>query len=111
MKKTSVSLDEALRISLPKMIKKNKALDAIVAILEDCISSDNFDISSNIVENLTGKGDFDEFSINIHEFHGIFWISANEFDDDGYFTSIDEAISFAEERYEPFITRYLNNED
>jgi hypothetical protein len=110
MKKTPVSLDEALRISLPKMIENKKALDAIVEILEDCISSDNFDISSNIVESLTGKGDFDEFSINIHEFHGIFWISANEFDDDGYFTSIDEAISFAEQRYEPFITSYLNNE-
>jgi hypothetical protein len=109
MNKTSDSLDEALRISLPKMIKKKKALDALVEILADYVYSGNFDTGSNIVESLTGKGDFDEFSINIHEFHGIFWISANEFDDDGYFTSIDEAISFVEERYEPFITRYLNN--
>lgn len=111
MKKTSITLAEALRISLPKMINDKLALEALVDILEDYIYSDNFDINSNIVDSLTGKGDFGEFSINIHEFHGIFWISAPEFDDDGYFTSKDEALSFAENRYETFITNYLNDEN
>jgi hypothetical protein len=111
MVKKTISLNEALRISLPKMINEKKALDAIVEILEECIYSDNFDISSNIVQSLTGKGDFDDFSINIHEFHGIFWISAPEFDNDGYFTSKEESISFAEERYETFITNYLSDEN
>jgi hypothetical protein len=49
--------------------------------------------------------------MNIYEFHGIFWISAPDFDDDGYFTSKDEVLSFAENRFEPFITNYLNDED
>ena len=35
MKKTQVTLDQALRKSLPKMIKDKKALDVIVEILED----------------------------------------------------------------------------
>jgi hypothetical protein len=69
MKKTQVTLDQALRKSLPKMIKEKKALNIIVEILEDCIYSNNFDVGSNIVETITGKGDFGEFSINIHEFH------------------------------------------
>jgi hypothetical protein len=111
MKKTQFTLDQALRTSLPKMIKDKKALDAIVEILEDCIYLNNFDVNSNIVETITGKGDFDEFGINIHEFHGVFWISAPEFDDDGYFTSIDDAIAFAEDRYEPFITNYLSKDE
>jgi hypothetical protein len=111
MDEISISLDEALRICLPKMTNERKALDAVVEILEDYINSDNFDISSNIVKSLTGKGDFDDFSINIHEFHGIFWISAPEFYNDGYFTSKEDAISFAQERYEPFITNYFNGDN
>jgi hypothetical protein len=110
MKKTQVTLAQALRTSLPKMINDKKALDAIVDILEDCIYSNNFEVGANIVETITGKGDFDEFNISIHEFHGVFWISAPEFDDDGYFTSVDDAIAFAEVRYEPFITNYLRED-
>ena len=109
MKKTQFTLDQALRTSLPKMIKDKKALDAIVEILEDCIYLNNFDVNSNIVETITGKGDFDEFGINIHEFHGIFWVSAPEFDNHGYFTSLADAVNFAEHRYEPFITNYKEN--
>jgi hypothetical protein len=72
MGKTTISLDDALRTTLPKMINDKLSLEALVDILEDYIYSDNFDINSNIVDSLTGKGDFGEFSINIHEFHGIF---------------------------------------
>jgi len=111
MSKIAISLDEAIRICLPKMIEDKLSLEALVDILKDYIYSDNFDISSHIVDSLTGKGDFGEFSINIHDFHGIFWISAPDFDIDGYFTSKDEALAFANNRYEPFITNYLNDEN
>jgi len=67
MKKSQVTLDQALRISLPIMIKDNKALDAIVEILEEYIYWNNFDVGSNIVETITGKGDFGEFDINIQD--------------------------------------------
>jgi hypothetical protein len=109
MNKTLISLDDAIRFSLPLMINNKNALNAIVELMADFISSNNFDVSSNIIETLIGKGDFDEFSINIHEFHGIFWISAPEFDDEGYFISKEDAIEFAVKRFEPFITNYLKN--
>jgi hypothetical protein len=109
MKNELIPLDEAIRFSLPLMIKNQNSLNAIVEIIADCISSNNFEVSSNIIETLTGKGDFDEFSIDVHEFHGIFWISAPEFDDEGYFISKEDAIEFAVKRFEPFITNYLKN--
>jgi hypothetical protein len=109
MNKKLITLDEALRVSMPRMISDRSALNTIVEILQECIESNDFDVSSNIVETLTGKGDFGEFSINIHEFHGIFWVSAPDFDDDGYFLNKDEAISFAKVRYQPFIDNYLND--
>jgi len=40
----------------------------------------------------------------------VFWVSAPEFDDDGYFTSKDDAIAFAEDRYGPFISNYSNDD-
>jgi hypothetical protein len=111
MEENTISLDEAFRITLPKMLNEKKALDAIIEILEEFISSGDFDSSSYVVQSLGAKGDYGDFCIDIHEFHGIFWISAPEFDDDGYFTSLEDAVSFAESRYDPFITEYLNDED
>jgi hypothetical protein len=85
------------------MIKDKNALDSVIEILQEYISDGSLDNSNNIVHTLTGEGGFGEFSINIHEFHGIFWISAPEFDDDGYFTNLEDAILYAEDRYEPFL--------
>ena len=110
MKKTQFNLDEALSKALPEMVKDKKALDKIVEIISESIYSNDFDAKSNVVECLTGKGDFDEFSINIHEFLGVYWVSAPEFDDDGYFTSKDDAIAFAENRYESFISNYSDDD-
>jgi len=110
MKKTQFKLDKALSKVLPEMVKDKKALDKIVEILADCIYSNNFDADSNVVESLTGKGDFDEFNINIHEFLGVFWVSAPEFDNDGYFTNKDDAIAFAEDRYDAFISNYSDDD-
>ncbi len=110
MKKTQFDLDKALSKALPEMVKDKKALDKIVEIIADCIYSNNFNADSNVVESLTGKGDFDEFEISIHEFLGVFWVSAPEFDDDGYFLSKEDAIAFAEDRYGPFITNYSDDD-
>ena len=90
MKQDEISLAEALRRKLPEMITNKDALNNIVEMVEESFFSGNFDVHSNIVEELTGVGGYGEFSIYIHEFHGIFWISAPEFDDDGYFTSKEE---------------------
>ena len=106
MNKTLISLDDAIRYSLPQMIKNKNALNAIVEIIADTISSNNFDVCSNVIETLIGKGGNDEFLINIHEFHGIFWITVPEFDDDGFFTDKDDAIAFAKVRYESYINNY-----
>jgi hypothetical protein len=111
MKKTQLNLDKALSKALPEMVKDKKALDKIVEIIAESIYSNDFDAKSNVVECLTGKGDFDEFSINIHEFLGVFWVSAPEFDDDGYFTNKDDAIAFAEDRYDAFISNFSDDDN
>ncbi len=103
MKEKTVTLDEAFRISLPKMIKNKKALDLIVEILENSFYSNKLDCDSKIVKTLKANGDFGRFDIYIHELYGIFWITAPEFDDDGYFTTKEDAIEFAEDRFEPFL--------
>lgn len=103
MKHDEISLAEALSKKLPEMVKNKEALTSIVEMVEESFFSGNFDVHSNIVEELTGVGGYGEFSIYIHEFHGIFWISAPEFDDDGYFTSKEDAISFAKDRYSSFL--------
>jgi len=76
--------------------------------LEDYIY-DNLDANLKIVKTINGKGSHDAFNINIHEFHGVFWVSAPEFDDQGYFSKLDDAITFAEHRYEPYISNYEEN--
>ena len=103
MNHDEISLAEALSKKLPEMVKNKEALTSIVEMVEESFFSGNFDVHSNIVDELTGLGGYGEFSIYIHEFHGIFWISAPEFDDDGYFTSKEDAISFAEDRYNSFL--------
>lgn len=110
MKKTQFTLNKSIRKALPEMLKDKKALDKIVEIIADSIYSNNFEADSNVVESLTGKGDFDEFNINIHEFLGVFWVSAPEFDNDGYFTNKDDAIAFAEDRYDAFISNYSDDD-
>ena len=109
MNKDSLTLEKAIIKSLPKMLKNNNSRNEIVKILEEYIN-DNLDANLKIVETIDGKGS-DDFPINIHEFHGIFWVSAPEFDDHGYFTSLTDAVNFAEHRYEPFITNYKENAD
>ncbi len=70
------------------MATNNDALDAITEIIEDtCYSSD---LGDNNVLDFTGQGTKKSFPIAIHEFHGIYWVSAAELDDVGYFTELSE---------------------
>jgi|LauGreDrversion4_2_1035121.scaffolds.fasta_scaffold125914_4 hypothetical protein len=84
------------------MITNQDALTSIVEMVEESFFSGNFDVHSNVVDQLTGEGGYGECSINIHEFHGIFWISAPEFDEEGFFTTKEDAIAFAKDRYSAF---------
>ncbi len=87
--------------------RQNKqALEAIVEIIIDYFDSGAYENESVIVKSLQGKGDYGAFSIDINEFYGIFWITAADFDSDGYFISLQDAILFAEARFEPYITRF-----
>ena len=111
MENSKLSLFDALRSSLPNMIKSPKALDAIAEILQEYLHENSWDTKNNVIDYFTGKGSFGEFQISIHEFHGVYWVTAPEFDDDGYFTNVDDARSFAGKRFEPFITAHLNDTD
>jgi hypothetical protein len=46
----------------------------------------------------------DTFSIVIMKFGSVYWVQAAEFDDVGYFDTIEKAKAFAESNFEPFIT-------
>lgn len=111
MNTKQLSLVEALSLSLPKKVSDKNFIKDIAEILEESMDSGDFDLRSTVVADLIGRGGYGDFPISINEFHGIYWISAPEFDDDGYFTEITEAISFAEQRYESYISSYENDED
>jgi hypothetical protein len=59
---------------------------------------------SEVEHSLTGLGSAGEFPINIMRFGTVYWIEAPEFDDIGYFDSVESARQCAEGNYEPFIT-------
>jgi hypothetical protein len=45
------------------------------------------------------------------QFESLFWIEAPEFDDIGYFHTLEEAKDAAEFNYEPFITEASEHKD
>jgi hypothetical protein len=53
----------------------------------------------------------DTFPINVMQFGSVFWIEAPEFDDIGYFDTLEEAKDAAEFNYEPLITEALEHKD
>ena len=54
---------------------------------------------------IEGAGpDDDTFSIEVYGFGPVFWISAAEFDDIGYFGSVEEARDYATFEYDAYIT-------
>jgi hypothetical protein len=56
------------------------------------------------VKEITGEGDYGAFGIIVRGVDGAYFVSALEFDDEGPFTTFDEAVDWAESNYEPFIT-------
>lgn len=111
MHSEELSLKEALTQKLPQMIQDEKARDQIIEILQEYLSSGSFDQDELVVESLTGKGDYGEFSIDICGFHGIYWVTAPDFEDMGYFLELDEAIENAKSNYDSFITAYLEGDE
>ena len=109
MKNTQLKFEEALGSAMPRILHDKKSVSLLVEILQEHLFS--ADTDHYIAEELTGKGSFGEFSIHIYEFLGIYWIAAPDFDDEGYFTSLNDALSFAKKRYEPFITDYLEGKE
>ena len=88
---------EALELEFkqaPNILAKLKAGQSLsteeLAAAHDCIS-DLVRNESDVVDSLTGKGSFDDFSINIMQFESVFWIDAAEFDEIGYFATFEEA--------------------
>ena len=51
-----------------------------------------------------GRGDFDEFPITVMRFGLVFWVTAMEFDDIGFFGDVIAASEAATTNFEPFIT-------
>jgi len=68
---------------------------------------------STVADSLDGWSSAcnDTFSINIMQFGSVFWIAAVEFDNIGYFDTLEEAKGVAEFNYEPFITEASRHED
>lgn len=56
------------------------------------------------VEELSGDGpDEDTFLISVLQFGPVFWVEAQEFDADGYFATLEDAVSYAESKFAPFM--------
>jgi hypothetical protein len=69
--------------------------------------------NSVVADSLAGRSRAcnDTFPINVMQFGSVFWIEAPEFDDIGYFDTLEEAKDAAEFNYEPFITDALEHKD
>ena len=50
-------------------------------------------------------------SINVMQFGSVFWIEAPEFDDIGYFDTLEKAKDAAKFNYEPLITEASEHKD
>jgi hypothetical protein len=69
--------------------------------------------NSDVADSLAGWSSAydDTFPINVMQFGSVFWIEAEEFDDIGYFDTLEEAKGAATFNYEPFITEASKHED
>lgn len=104
-----IDFTDALKIALPGMVTNEIAMNDIAEILQEY--TDEIKFNSTLRETLNGRNDDDVFDIEIMEFHGIFWIRANEFDDIGYFNDLANAVAYANNEYESYIDAYLYDED
>jgi hypothetical protein len=77
-------------------------------IINDLVRND-----SVMVDSLAGwrSAYNDTFSIDVMQFGSVFWVEAQEFDDIGYFDTLEKAKDAAEFNYEPFITEASEHKD
>ncbi len=71
--------------------------DDVVCIVFDLMAND-----STVVKEHTGIGGYGEFPIDIYQFGPLFYIRALEFDDIGFFDSLDEAETVVYQEYACF---------
>lgn len=93
------SESEAVLDSMRNENISSEQADALHDLLADMLNE-----QGEAVRSFVGRGDFDEFSIDVMQFGPLFWIIADEFDDIGYFDDLVKASDEAKSNYEPFIT-------
>lgn len=64
-------------------------------LLADAISNDAKVVWSGLI-----RQPHDDYPIQVHEFHGVFWVWAMEYDPIGYFLDKQVAISYARSNWE-----------
>lgn len=94
-------LASAISSKLDIILKDTRIRDEIVDYLAN---GDFLNSNATEIETIEALGGYDEFSITIYEAFGIYWITATEFDEIGYFDSLEVAIDHAKDEYEPYIT-------
>ena len=105
-------------IKCPQLIKQlkedgsvgltDKSFDELIDKIQEIV-----DDYSDVVEEIEALGAYDEpFNVMIMSFSEIlFWVRANEFEDVGYFSSMDEALNYASDNFEPFFTALREQEE
>jgi hypothetical protein len=81
-----------------------EAKDEDPSLLETFILDNQYDIAPEPVKVLKATGAYDDpFEVRIYKIGPIFWVAANEFEDVGYFRSLKDAKSYAEDEYSSFL--------
>ena len=105
-------------IKCPQLIKQlkedgsvgltDKSFDELIDKINEIIHD-----YSDVAEEIEALGAYDDpFNVMIMSFSDIlFWVQANEFDDAGYFSTKDEAYSYASNNFESFFTALREYEE
>jgi len=107
---------------IQKLIAQEHGMEADAAIgrfrsgddgdLWDLIEDNKQEISGSPEETIEAAApDDDIFEIEIWSAGPVFWIRANEFDDIGYFPTLDEARAYAEMEFEGFISELKERQE
>ena len=77
-----------------RKLKRGELQGDALGIIQELIHE-----NETLVETLTGEGSYGEFPIEIYGYAGVYWVSAPEFADSGYFESVLDAQSCADLDY------------
>ena len=114
LKRAQKELRKSLGSDSEEIIRKalgNEELSADDLANCDDVLADLVSNESESVNTIIGLGGYDKFEINVMKFGDVYWISAAEFDDIGYFGSEKDAEVVAESNYEPFISAATESEE